>query len=151
MRLRCISLTSIGLCQHNPLVRERPNTPSTQRGGKKLKRNLKITFRVNEKERSNLQKQVEKSGLSQETYIRTVLSGHVPKESPPVEYFQMIRELNAIGKNLHQISARANATGFILADQYEDNYTKLMEKVLAIQEAVMLPEVIRGYDENLEG
>ena len=107
-----------------------------------MERNIKITFRVNAKEQKALQRQVRKSGLSQENYIRTVLSGRVPKEAPPVEYFGMMRELNAIGRNLHQIAARANATGFILAAEYDDNYKQLMDKVVAIQAAVTLPEVL---------
>lgn len=117
-----------------------------------MERNIKITFRVNAKEQKALQRQVRKSGLSQENYIRTVLSGRVPKEAPPVEYFGMMRELNAIGRNLHQIAARANATGFILAAEYDDNYKQLMDKVVAIQAAVTLPEVLpNGNNKDMEG
>ena len=105
-----------------------------------LKRNIKITFRVNAKEQQALQKKVRKCGLSQENFIRTLLSGYAPKELPPPDYHGMMRELNAIGNNLHQISARANATGFILAEDYAINYKRLMDKVLAIQAAVTLPE-----------
>ena len=116
-----------------------------------MERNIKITFRVNAKEQKALQRQVRKSGLSQENYIRTVLSGRVPKEAPPVEYFGMMRELNAIGRNLHQIAARANATGFILADEYEYNFNLLMDKVMDIRNAVTKPEAIsHGDNKNLE-
>ena len=72
----------------------------------------------------------------QEAYIRTLLNGHSPKETPPLEYHRLIRELNAIGNNLHQIAARANATGFFLKEDYALNYRRLMENVLEIQAAV---------------
>ena len=76
----------------------------------------------------------------QEAYIRTLLNGYSPKETPPLEYHRLIRELNAIGNNLHQIAARANATGFFLKEDYALNYRRLMEKVLEIQAAVTQPE-----------
>lgn len=70
---------------------------------------------------------------------------------PPVDYHGMMRELNAIGRNLHQISARANATGFILADEYEYNFNLLMDKVMDIRNAVTKPEAIsHGDNKNLE-
>ena len=83
-----------------------------------LKRNIKITFRLNAKEHQRLKKCVKKTGLSQETYIRTLLDGYVPKELPPPDYHGMMRELNAIGNSMNQIAARANATGFFLAEEY---------------------------------
>jgi hypothetical protein len=52
----------------------------------------------------------------------------------------MIRELHAIGVNLNQIAAVANATGHIdrSAFQYEAN--RLRKAILDIQAAMTLPE-----------
>ncbi len=105
-----------------------------------LKRNIQVIFRLNKEEHQRLQKLVKKTGLSQETYIRTVLTGHVPKEAPNVDFYGMMRELNAIGNRMNQIAARANATGFFLAEEYAENYNWLKNKVLEIQAAVTLPE-----------
>ena len=68
-----------------------------------LKRNIKITFRLNAKEQQQLKKNVKKTGLSQETYIRRLIEGYVPKELPPIDYHAMMRELNAIGLSLIHI------------------------------------------------
>ncbi len=105
-----------------------------------LKRSIKITFRLNIQECQLLKKQVKKSGLSQESYLRTLINGYVPKELPPPDYYTMIRELHAIGSNLNQIAAKANATGHIdrTAFQYEAN--RLRKAVLDIQAAVTSPE-----------
>lgn len=105
-----------------------------------LKRNIKITFRLNAKEQQSLVKQVKKSGLSQEAFIRFLINGYVPKELPPPDYFFMTRELHAIGSNLNQIAAKANATGHIdkTAFQYEAN--RLRKAVQDIMEAVTAPE-----------
>lgn len=105
-----------------------------------LKRNIKITFRLNAKEHQRLKKCVKKTGLSQETYIRTLLDGYVPKELPPPDYHGMMRELNAIGNSINQIAARANATGFFLAEEYAMYMQEFRNAVLAIQKAVTKPE-----------
>ena len=105
-----------------------------------LKRNIKITFRLNAKEHQRLKKCVKKTGLSQETYIRTLLDGYVPKELPPPDYHGMMRELNAIGNSMNQIAARANATGFFLAEEYARYMQEFRNAVLAIQKAVTKPE-----------
>lgn len=105
-----------------------------------LKRSIKITFRLNTQECQLLKKQVKKCGLSQESYIRTLINGYVPKELPPPDYYTMMRELHAIGSNLNQIAAKANATGHVdrTAFQYEAN--RLRKVVLDIQAAVTSPE-----------
>lgn len=105
-----------------------------------LKRNIKITFRLNAKEHQRLKKCVKKTGLSQETYIRTLLNGYAPKEMPPPDYHGMMRELNAIGNSINQIAARANATGFFLAEEYAMYMQEFRNAVLAIQKAVTQPE-----------
>lgn len=105
-----------------------------------LKRNIKITFRLNAKEHQQLKKNVKKTGLSQETYIRTLLAGYVPKELPPPDYHSMMRELNAIGNSINQIAARANATGFFLAEEYAMYMQEFRRTALAIQRAATQPE-----------
>ena len=127
-----------------------------------LKRNIKITFRLNAKEHQRLKKNVKKTGLSQETYIRTLLDGYAPKELPPPDYHSMMRELNAIGNSINQIAARANATGFFtriplnsgiskgamsqpadcdgfLAEEYAMYMQEFRRIALAIQRAVTQP------------
>ena len=105
-----------------------------------LKLNIKITFRLNAKEHQRLKKNVKKTGLSQETYIRTLLDGYAPKELPPPDYHSMMRELNAIGNSINQIAARANATGFFLAEEYAMYMQEFRRTALAIQRAVTQPE-----------
>lgn len=105
-----------------------------------LKRSIKITFRLNAKEQQSLVKQVKKSGLSQEAFIRALINGYVPKELPPPDYFSMMRELHAIGSNLNQIAAKANATGHIDKTMFQYEANRLRNAVQDIIEAVTAPE-----------
>lgn len=105
-----------------------------------LKRSIKITFRLNAQECQQLKKQVKKTGLSQEAFIRTLINGYVPKELPPPDYYSMMRELHAIGSNLNQIAAKANATGHIDRTVFQYEANRLRKAVLDIQAAVTSPE-----------
>ena len=71
-----------------------------------LKRNIKVTFRLDKKESDHLRKRVKKSGLSQEAYLRQLINGLAPRDKPPPDYFSMMRELYAVGDAL-EIMAKA--------------------------------------------
>ena len=68
------------------------------------KRNVAILFRLNKKEAEALDKKVKKSGLNREAYLRQLISGVVPKDAPPPDYYSMMRELHKIGNNLNQMA-----------------------------------------------
>lgn len=105
-----------------------------------LKRNIQVLFRLNQAEYAALKKNVEKTGMTQEGYIRSVLSGRIPKERPPADYYQMTKQLHAIGNLMNQIAARANATGFFMADKYAAYANELHEQIMKIRTAVEQPE-----------
>lgn len=66
-------------------------------------RNNEIKIRLNDDELSLLNDKVIKSGYSRERYIRSLISGIVPRENPPLEYHKLINEFNHIGVNLNQL------------------------------------------------
>ncbi len=108
-----------------------------------LKRNVKVTFRMDKAEYQTLQKCVKKTGYSQEGYIRSLIAGNIPREMPPLDYQAILGELRAIGSNMNQIAVRANATGFFLADEYAGNVKRLVATISTIRDAVILPERIK--------
>lgn len=105
-----------------------------------MSREIKVTFRLNEEEWRQLKADVRRTGLSQEAYLRLLISSQRPKELPPIEYHELLRQLHAIGVNMNQIAARANRTGFFLAEEYDENTKALRKAVLEIQTAFTLPE-----------
>lgn len=104
------------------------------------KRSIQIIVRMNEEEQQHLAQQVKKTGLSQEAFIRALINGYVPKELPPPDYYSMTKELHAIGNNLNQLAAKANATGHIDRTVFQYEANRLRKAVLDIQAAVTLPE-----------
>ena len=104
------------------------------------KRNIAILFRLNRKEAETLDKQVKKSGLSRETYLRQLINGLVPRDAPPPDYYSMMRELHQIGNNLNQIAQKAHVLNVIDVQRYDREVRKFRQAVEQITEAVVLPE-----------
>ena len=105
-----------------------------------VNRNIKITFRLNQKECNHLKKLVKRSGLSQEAYLRQLVSGVIPRDAPPSDYFTMMRALYAVGDSLAQISQDAQARGQVDAERYGGAVQLFKRVVDDITAAVILPE-----------
>ena len=82
------------------------------------KRNIEIKVRLNRKEAEALNKRVKKSRLSREAYLRHLISGVVPQDAPPPDYFDFMRELHGVGNNLNQIAQKAHVLGVIDERRY---------------------------------
>ena len=113
------------------------------------KRNVAILFRLNRKEAEALDKKVKKSGLSREAYLRHLISGVVPRDAPPPDYYSMRRELHRIGNILNQIAQKAHTLNVIDVQRYDRDMRLFENTVKKITEAVILPEPMK--DENRRG
>ena len=113
------------------------------------KRNVAILFRLNRKEAEALDKKVMKSGLSREAYLRHLISGVVPRDAPPPDYYSMMRELHRIGNNLNQIAQKAHILNVLDVQRYDRDMRMFEDTVKKITEAVVLPEPMK--DETRRG
>ena len=113
------------------------------------KRNVAILFRLNRKEAEALDKKVKKSGLSREAYLRHLISGMVPRDAPPPDYYSMMRELFRIGNNLNQIAQKAHTLNVVDVQRYDRDMRMFEDTVKKITEAVILPEPMKN--ENRRG
>ena len=100
------------------------------------KRNIPFLFRLNEQEAEAFRDRVKRSGLTQEAYVRQVISGKIPRDAPPPDYYAMMKELHKIGNNLNQI---AHVLNVIDVQRYDRDMKKFEETVRLITEAVILP------------
>ena len=108
-----------------------------------------ILFRLNRKEAEALDKKVKKSGLSREAYLRHLISGVVPRDAPPPDYYSMMRELHRIGNNLNQIAQKAHTLNVVDVQRYDRDMRMFEDIVKRITEAVILPEPMKN--ENRRG
>ena len=131
-------------------LRQIPESIEKRKGdGAMRKRNVAILFRLNRKEAEILDKKVKKSGLSREAYLRHLISGVVPRDAPPPDYYSMMRELHRIGNNLNQIAQKAHTLNVIDVQRYDRDMRMFEDTVKKITEAVILPEPMKN--ENRRG
>jgi hypothetical protein len=90
-------------------------------------RNCEIKLRLTKTELQNLDKKATVTGMSREGYTRTILSGYAPVCVPPMDFFNLINELRAIGNTMDQITQRAHTLRFIDVQQYEKNTMRVLE------------------------
>ena len=77
------------------------------------KRNIEKHILMNKAEAQDLQKKAKRACLSEGGLIRLLLRGYEPREKPDERFYDVMRELSAIGNNINQLAAKANALGFI--------------------------------------
>ena len=105
-------------------------------------RNVHIQFWLNRKEAEVLDKKVRRSGLSREAYLRHLVNGFVPKETPPADYYAFMRELYSIGNNLNQIAQKAHVLQVMDGQRYDEEVRKLDSFIHKLNEALLSPAPI---------
>lgn len=106
-------------------------------------------IRLTSEEYQELEKQIAKTGLSKEGYLRLLIKGNTPVESPPLAYHELINQLRKIGTNLNQIAYKAHALNKIETEDYMKNMIDLQATILKIMEGITQPRKY-GSDSNLE-
>ena len=106
-----------------------------------------FNFRLSEKEHKRLKRRAKSCGLSMSGYVRQIINGYKPRESPPADYFAMTRELKEIGNNLNQLAFVANSTGLINEAAYYEEVIRLRDSLRRIEKAVI--GTSDGADEDL--
>ena len=103
------------------------------------KRNCRVQVRLDNKEYQAFMKRVKKTGLSQEVYLRHLISGLVPQEAPPSEYFDFMKELYRVGNNLNHVAQKAHVLNVIDVQRYDKAVRQFEKLVQDITRAVILP------------
>ena len=88
------------------------------------KRNIQKIIRFNRDEARGLEKKAKKACLSEAGLIRLLIKGYEPKEKPDERFYDVMRELSAIGNNINQLAAKANTLGFIDAPMLKNEAEK---------------------------
>ena len=104
------------------------------------KRNVQILFRLNDEEAAYLYELVERSGHSKEALLRSMLMGYRLCEKPDPEFYQMMRELSAIGNRINQLAAKANALNFVDAPMLKEEAQRWHEFQIAVRKKYLLPK-----------
>jgi hypothetical protein len=104
------------------------------------RRTKRVYIFMDDAEHRRYMRLVERSGLTQQSYVRHLINGVIPADRPPPDFYQMMRELHSIGNNLNQIAHHAHATGIVDEARYWRNVTKLDEAIRHISSEVLSPK-----------
>lgn len=103
------------------------------------KRNVQILFRLTEDEAELLYTLVKRSGRSKEAFLREMVKGYQLCEKPEPEFYQMMRELSAIGNRINQLAVKANALGFVDTPMLKEEAKRWHEFQIDIRKKYLLP------------
>lgn len=104
------------------------------------KRNNRVSVHFTDEELDHFRKLVERTGLSAEEYLRQVVKSIVPKDSPPADYYKMMRQLYHVGNALNQIAQKAHVLSVMHMQRYGKAVAEFGRAVRDITAAVILPE-----------
>ena len=103
-------------------------------------RNIHIQVWLSPKEAAAMDRNVKRTKLSRSAYIRQLITGFIPREAPPLDYFAMMRELYRVGNNLNQIAQKAHVLNVIDVQRYDANVREFEAVVKEINAAFILPQ-----------
>ena len=105
-----------------------------------MKRTVKKQFWLSRDEAQELQRKAKKACLSEAGLIRLLVKGYEPKEKPDERFYDVMRELSAIGNNLNQLTAKANALGFVDAPLLRKEAEKWNKFQCEVERRFLRPE-----------
>lgn len=95
-------------------------------------REVQKNIRLSPNEAKMLRQKAKRVKLTESALIRMLVEGFQPKEPPDERFYKLMRELYAIGNNIHQLSAKANALHFIDAPMLKreaEKWTEFRERI----------------------
>ena len=104
------------------------------------KRNVQILFRLNEEEADYLYDLVKRSGRSKEALLRSMVKGYRLCEKPDPEFYQIMRELSAIGNRINQLAVKANTLDFVDTPMLREEVKKWQQFQMDVRKKYLLPK-----------
>jgi hypothetical protein len=103
----------------------------------------KQTIFLNDNELNHLLIKTKKTGLSKSAFIRMLITGYAPKEKPDDRFYEVMREISAIGNNLNQLARKAAALNYIDVPQYKKEAEEWRALRMAIKREFLEPEQLK--------
>ena len=70
---------------------------------------------------------------------RACEDAHQPRQQPDESFYELARQLSAVGNSLNQIAAKAHSLGYIDEVKYEEEVRRLHMLQADLEEAVLAP------------
>ena len=113
------------------------------------KRNNPVQIYLDDAELKRLDEWYAAANMSRSKYIRQLIAGFQPVEFPPVEYKQVIDELQHIGINMNQLATKAHSLGFIDEPEYRRNANRVWRIVAELSAQLARGGIKIGGNKNM--
>ena len=97
-------------------------------------------IRLSKEELNELRRKAQASCLNESALIRHLIMGFTPKEKPDDRFYDVMRELSAIGNNINQLAAKANTLGFVDAPQLKKEAERWHKFQADVEREFLRPE-----------
>ncbi len=101
------------------------------------RREIRVSFRLSEKEKIHLDKLVQQSGFSREEYLRNLIGNYYLIPKPDENFYEKMKVLCEIGKLLNNLVAKSHSLGFIDSPLLRQYLKKLEDIELNIKEEIL--------------
>lgn len=105
-----------------------------------MQRRIKKQFWLSPQDARELKRKAKLCGITETAVIRILLHGYEPKEKPDARFYEAMRQLSAIGNNINQLAAKANALGFIDTPMLKNEALRWHKLQAAIEREYLRPE-----------
>ena len=102
----------------------------------------KLTLRLTPEELAILEGDAALTGMSKSNYLRMLIRGYLPRQTPPEPFHEAMEELRSISERMAQIARTAQVQGIADAQEYSAAAQRLFAMILTLERVVMLPEKI---------
>ena len=89
-------------------------------------RNNLLQLWLNDDEMKTLRDNSKLCGKSMSAYVRCILDGFRPVATPPLDYFNLLREVRRVGYNMRQIAQRAYTLNMVNAPKYDEDARRIL-------------------------
>lgn len=103
------------------------------------KRNKQFVIRLSDDEWNHLNKLVNESNLSRESYLRMCINGLLPRPVPTKELIEVIKILREIAESMNQIAISVYTQNTMDKSFYMENYEKLQDQINEIMIFIRQP------------
>ena len=107
-----------------------------------MSKTARITLRLAPEELANLEQAAALSSMTKSNYLRMLIRGYLPRQTPPEPFQEAMRQLREISGSMAQIARTAQAQGAVDVQEYSTTVQRLFAEILTLERAVMLPEKI---------
>ena len=108
-----------------------------------------ISVKFSDTELDLIDKMAFKTCRKRSTYIRETSLGYKPKEKPPEDFYEVLKQLRYLNNNLNQITVKAHSFGVINEQDYDKQMQMIRELVLDMKRKYLLGEKRDGNNKNM--